>query len=232
VTASRFQDVGGTTDCPHLAGCGDFIDQLELPAQGLGQPTRWPAVASAIRSRPSIPVLDGPCTQAGPVGSAGVLDIRQADRRAMARRKADRSPERGVRRAETNAVAAYLTALRAPRTPKRNRVNLEKRRSQVEQWIAEEQSPIRQVELIQRRLDIDAQLAQADQADRLGEIEEAFVNVAASWAKRGGISAAALREVSTGQRAQAGWPLIGEIPMRRTRCQECVLLALEPDRKQ
>jgi ribonuclease PH len=113
----------------------------------------------------------------------------------MARRKADRSPERGVRRAETNAVAAYLTALRAPKVPKRSRANLEKRRSQVEEWIAEEQSPIRQVELIQRRLDIDAQLAQADQADRLAELEEAFVNVAASWAERSGVTAAALREV-------------------------------------
>jgi hypothetical protein len=70
-----------------------------------------------------------------------------------------------------------------------------KRRAQIELWIAEEPSPIREVELIQQRLDIDAQLAQADQAARLGELEEAFVNVAASWAKRTGISSAALREV-------------------------------------
>jgi hypothetical protein len=38
-------------------------------------------------------------------------------------------------------------------------------------------------------------LAQLDHAARLPELEEAFVNVAASWAKRSGISAAALREV-------------------------------------
>jgi hypothetical protein len=61
-------------------------------------------------------------------------------------------------------------------------------------WLCES-SPIREVELIQQRLDIDAQLAQIDQAARLPELEEAFVNVAASWAKRTGISAAALREV-------------------------------------
>ena len=79
--------------------------------------------------------------------------------------------------------------------PARSRANLEKRRAQTEQWIAEESSPIREVELIQQRLDIDAQLAQIDQAARLAELEEAFVNVAASWAKRSGISAAALREV-------------------------------------
>jgi hypothetical protein len=50
------------------------------------------------------------------------------------------------------------------------------------------------LELIHQRLDIDAQLAQIDQAARLPELEEAFVNVAASWAKRSGITAAALRE--------------------------------------
>jgi hypothetical protein len=33
---------------------------------------------------------------------------------------------------------------------------------QIEQRIAEESSPIREVELIQQRLDIDAQLAQPD----------------------------------------------------------------------
>ena len=113
----------------------------------------------------------------------------------MARRKPDRSTERGVRRAETAAVAAYLTALRAPKVPARSRANLEKRRAQIEQWIAEESSPIRQVELIQQRLDIDAQVAQIDQAARLPELEEAFVSVAASWAKRRGVTAAALREV-------------------------------------
>jgi hypothetical protein len=72
----------------------------------------------------------------------------------------------------------------------RSRDALEKRRAQVEQWIAEESSPVREVEPIQQRLDIDAQLAQIDQAGRLPELEEAFVNVAASWAKRGGIRAA------------------------------------------
>jgi hypothetical protein len=112
----------------------------------------------------------------------------------MARRKADRPTERGERRAETAAVAAYLTALRAPKVPARSRATLEKRRAQIKQWIAEESSPIREVELIQQRLDIDAQLAQIDQAARLPELEEAFVKVAVSWAKRSGISAAALGE--------------------------------------
>jgi hypothetical protein len=79
--------------------------------------------------------------------------------------------------------------------PARSRANLERRRAQIEQWLADESSPIREVELIQQRLDIDAQLAQINQAQRLRELEKAFVEVAASWAKRSGISAAALCEV-------------------------------------
>jgi hypothetical protein len=36
----------------------------------------------------------------------------------------------------------------------------------------------------------------------------AFVNMAVSWAKRSGISAAALRKAGAGQRAEAGWPAV------------------------
>jgi hypothetical protein len=113
----------------------------------------------------------------------------------MARRTAGRPTERGERRAEAAAVAAYLTALRAPNVPANSRAALVKRRAQIEQWIADERSPIREVERIQQRLDIDAQLAQIDQTARLPELEDGFVKVAASWAKRSGITAAALREV-------------------------------------
>jgi hypothetical protein len=95
---------------------------------------------------------------------------------------------------KANAVAADLTALRAPKVPARSRDALRKRRAQIEQWIAEETSPIREVELIQQRLNVDAELAQIDQAARLRELEEAFVvNVATSEAKRTGVTAAALR---------------------------------------
>ena len=121
----------------------------------------------------------------------------------MARRDADRPTDRGERRAETAAVAAYLTALRAPKVPARSRAGLEKRRGQIEQWIADESSPIHEAELIQQRLDIDAQLAQIDQAARLPELEAGFVKVAASWAKRGRISAKALREVGVPARVLA-----------------------------
>jgi hypothetical protein len=92
--------------------------------------------------------------------------------------------------------------------PAHSRVNLERWRAQLKQWIADASSPIREVELIQPRLDIDAQLAQIDQAARLPELEAAFVKVAASWAKRSGTSAAALREVGVPASAQAGWTAV------------------------
>ena len=78
----------------------------------------------------------------------------------MARRKAaDHSTERGERRAETNAVSAYLTALRAPKVPARNRAKLVQRRTQIEQWLSEgDLSPIEELWHVQRRLDIDADL--------------------------------------------------------------------------
>jgi hypothetical protein len=76
-----------------------------------------------------------------------------------------------------------------------HRTALPRHSAQIEEWLSEESSPIREVELIQQRLDIDAQLAQIDQAQRLAELEKAFVEVAASWTKRSGITAAALREV-------------------------------------
>jgi hypothetical protein len=79
---------------------------------------------------------------------------------AMARRKPDRSTERGERRAETNAVAAYLTALRAPKVPARNRAKLVERACP-DRAVAERRRPvpIEELRLVQRRLDIDADLA-------------------------------------------------------------------------
>jgi hypothetical protein len=165
------------------------------PSEALPRRSSWPVVgwrAPFLRSAPGSLWLatswDAP--------RRGVLERLSGGRketRLGVRRK--RPAERGVRRAETNTVAAYLTALRAPKVPARSRDALRKRRAQLEQWITEETLPIREVELIQQRLDIDAQLAQIDQTARLRELEDEFVNVAASWAKRSGISAAALREV-------------------------------------
>jgi hypothetical protein len=71
------------------------------------------------------------------------------------------------------------------------------------QWLSEgELSPIEELWLVQRWLDIDADLAGLDQADR-PELEEAFVKVAASWCKHNEITAAALRELGVPARVLA-----------------------------
>jgi hypothetical protein len=133
----------------------------------------------------------------------------------MARRKADRSTKRGERRAETAAVAAYLTALRAPKVPVRSRATLEKRRAQIEQWIAEEPSPIREVELRQQRQDIERQLAEIDQTARLPELEgsvregRCLVGQAQRHHRCG-----AARGWRAGPRDRQGWPLSRRAPSR------------------
>jgi hypothetical protein len=74
---------------------------------------------------------------------------------AITRRQAERPAERGVRQAGTNAAAAYLTALRAPKVPANSRAALEKRRAQIEQWIAEERLLHVRGIVLQRRLSND-----------------------------------------------------------------------------
>jgi hypothetical protein len=54
-------------------------------------------------------------------------------------------------------VATYLTALRGAEGARTQPAALEKRRAQIETWIADESLQIREVELVQQRLDIDAQ---------------------------------------------------------------------------
>jgi hypothetical protein len=70
------------------------------------------------------------------------------------------------------------------------------------QVAADDLLPIDHVRLVQRRLDIDAQLGQLEQGARL-RAREAFVEVAASWCTRNEITAEALREVGVPARVLA-----------------------------
>jgi len=103
--------------------------------------------------------------------------------------------ERAERRAETNAVSAYLNSLRTPK-PRQSREALLKRRGELETTLeVDDKSPMERLKLVQQRMDVDAALARLDDTDRTTELEEAFVKVAGSWAARSGISREALREV-------------------------------------
>lgn len=95
----------------------------------------------------------------------------------MARWKADRSTEGSARRAETNAVAVYLTALRAPKGADTEASQAGAAAHPSRAAVAERGRAVAHEEprLVQRRLDIDAGLPRLGVADRRPELEETFV---------------------------------------------------------
>jgi hypothetical protein len=93
-------------------------------------------------------------------------------------------------REQGRAVRAYLAALEQERKPGRkvDRGTVEKRISEVQQRIDDEPDPAKRVELIQRRLDLEEQLvAMQDEVD-LDALEQGFVDAAAEYSERKGIS--------------------------------------------
>jgi hypothetical protein len=116
-------------------------------------------------------------------------------------------------REQGRAVRDYLAALEQERKPGRkvDRSTVEQRINDVQARVDEEPDPAKRVELIQRRLDLEEQLvAMQDELD-LGQLEEGFVNAAAEYSERKGISYTAWRE--------AGVPaaVLKQAGIRRTR---------------
>jgi hypothetical protein len=103
--------------------------------------------------------------------------------------------ERG--RAEGRIVRDYLEALRSNK-PKRGRKrtadSINKRLAAIDDEIAAA-SAIEELQLIQERRDLTAELASLGTGVDLGEIEESFVKVAKGYGDRKGISYASWRDV-------------------------------------
>lgn len=100
-------------------------------------------------------------------------------------------------RAESRAVRAYLEAIEQNR-PRRGRKRTPESIQQRLDIIAstlEDADAMDRLKLVQERMDLEAELAAMGQTIDLTELEAEFVNVAASYAKRNGISYAAWREV-------------------------------------
>ena len=98
-------------------------------------------------------------------------------------------------RQESRAIKAYLEALNSrrpsrPVTPE----SIQQRVSSLEEKIAQEDDPLKRVELTQQRLDAEQQLQESDQAADLDELEKGFVGVVKSYSERKGISYSAWRE--------------------------------------
>jgi hypothetical protein len=107
-----------------------------------------------------------------------------------------------VGRAEARAVREYLSALRHHRPrPGRKRTpeSIKRRLEVVERELAgadrDEEDPIHVLELIQERIDLQAELERTGSGDELARCEEEFVRVAAAFGQRKGITYQAWREM-------------------------------------
>jgi hypothetical protein len=100
-------------------------------------------------------------------------------------------------RRQARAVRNYLDALERgkKRGPKLTEEKLERRIAKTRTDIDEETSPQKRLELIQQRMDDEALLEELQAQESLEDLEAAFVDVAADYSGRKGISYAAWREL-------------------------------------
>jgi hypothetical protein len=100
-------------------------------------------------------------------------------------------------RAQGRAVRQYLEALEQNR-PKRGRKrtpdSIKKRLDRIETEIASA-DPLKRLQLIQERIDLQDELATSERKTDLAALETEFVNAAAPYSSRKGISYVAWREL-------------------------------------
>ncbi len=100
-------------------------------------------------------------------------------------------------RNQGRAVRRYLEALerhRPKRGRKRTRESVVRSLARIEAELAEA-DPLKRLQLIQERLDLNAELATFDNGVDLSGLEDEFVRSAAAYSGRKGISYAAWREL-------------------------------------
>ncbi len=99
-------------------------------------------------------------------------------------------------RAEARAIKAYLKAL-TPRKPGRpvTKDSLTKRPEGVNQKLNGTDDPLTRVDLIQTKLDIEAALADVKDGASSESLEAGFIEYAASYSERKGVTYTAWREV-------------------------------------
>ncbi len=99
-------------------------------------------------------------------------------------------------RAQGKAVRDYLAALEQDRKPGRrmDRDTIEQKISDVQDTVDAEPDPAKRVDLIQRRLDLEERLVSLAEEPDLEGLEQGFIEVAAEYSERKGISYTAWRE--------------------------------------
>ena len=100
-------------------------------------------------------------------------------------------------RAEGRAVREYLEALRANKPKRGRKRTADSVRSQLAAVEAElaEADPVRELQLVQKRMDLQSELSNMGQAVDIKSLQDAFVKVAKSYSTRNHISYGAWREV-------------------------------------
>ncbi len=116
-------------------------------------------------------------------------------------------------RKEARAIKAYLAALSTPKRRGRpvDPEKLAAKIAQLDERIKAEQDPLRRIDLIQARIDAERSLESAQASNDLEELEKGFVEYAASYSERKGISYAAWRE------AGVPAPVLKAAGIKRTR---------------
>lgn len=98
-------------------------------------------------------------------------------------------------RREARAIKRYLRALdsRKPGRPV-TRESLEKRLARTIEKIQSEEDPLRSIELIQTRLDIEDQLSKLEESENFEELEADFIDHVKSYSDRKELTYTAWRE--------------------------------------
>lgn len=99
-------------------------------------------------------------------------------------------------RKQARAIKAYLGALQS-RRPGRpaSKDSLRERLARIESQIADSTNPLKELELIQTRLDIEDQLASMTDSESLEDLEAEFVKHARAYSERKGITYTAWRQI-------------------------------------
>ncbi len=110
---------------------------------------------------------------------------------------ADHKAKLQVGRTEGKAVRDYLEALRANKPKRGRKRTAETVQAQLEALDAEllDADPVKELQLVQKRMDLEAELAGMGDTVDVAALEAAFVAVAKSYSERNGISYAAWRQV-------------------------------------
>jgi hypothetical protein len=115
-------------------------------------------------------------------------------------------------RRQARVVRAYLAALKSRRRGRPvTKESLEERLRRLRGLIDEEQDPVRKVELVQKRLDVEARLTEMDDAPDIARLEQDFVAVVKEYSERRNVTYTAWREAGVPAR------VLREAGVRRTR---------------